>query len=222
MRGWLSSMGGLAVLASLAGCASAGVQTTTAEKPATTTAASPERSAPVNSSVPRAQSSSRSEPAESPATSSCGGEVHAGSHTSCQFAQSVAQHFQTLQKSAGFPPGIVKAYSPVTRRGYSLRCVLVANGATAECTTGNAVVSFPAKGAEATSPSPSESSSSSGGEGEDEVGSSSHTGDAKFCEEHTCIGSFTTEGGTVVKCTDGTYSHAGGISGACSHHGGEE
>jgi hypothetical protein len=58
-------------------------------------------------------------------------------------------------------------------------------------------------------------------EGEDEVGSSSHAGDAKFCEEHHCIGSFTTEGGTVVECSDGTYSHAGGIPGACSYHGGE-
>jgi len=55
----------------------------------------------------------------------------------------------------------------------------------------------------------------------DEVGSSSHAGDTKFCAEHHCIGSFTTEGGTVVECSDGTYSHAGGISGACSYHGGE-
>ena len=55
----------------------------------------------------------------------------------------------------------------------------------------------------------------------DEVGSSSHAGDAQFCSEHHCIGSFTTEGGTVVECVDETYSHAGGIQGACSHHGGE-
>ena len=63
---------------------------------------------------------------------------------------------------------------------------------------------------------------SGGGSGEDEVGSSSHATDAKFCEEHTCIGRFTTEGGTVVECSDGTYSHAGGIQGACSDHGGEK
>jgi hypothetical protein len=55
----------------------------------------------------------------------------------------------------------------------------------------------------------------------DEVGSASHAGDTKFCEEHSCIGSFATEEGTVVECSDGTYSHAGGISGACSSHGGE-
>lgn len=67
---------------------------------------------------------------------------------------------------------------------------------------------------------PSKSSGSSSGE-HDEVGSSSHATDSQFCSEHHCIGSFTTEGGTVVECSDGSYSHAGGISGACSHHGGE-
>jgi hypothetical protein len=57
-------------------------------------------------------------------------------------------------------------------------------------------------------------------EGKDEVGSSSHTGDTKFCEEQACISSFTTESGTVVECSDETFSHAGGIQGACSRHGG--
>jgi hypothetical protein len=59
-------------------------------------------------------------------------------------------------------------------------------------------------------------------EGEDRVGSNSHATDSTFCEEHECIGDFTTEGGTVVECSDGTYSHAGGIQGACSDHGGEK
>jgi hypothetical protein len=53
------------------------------------------------------------------------------------------------------------------------------------------------------------------------VGSSSHAEDSHFCSEHECIGNFQEEEGTVVKCSDGSYSHAGGISGACSHHGGE-
>jgi hypothetical protein len=56
---------------------------------------------------------------------------------------------------------------------------------------------------------------------EDEPGSTSHAGDEKFCEEHECEGDFDAEPGTVVECSDGTWSHAGGISGACSHHGGE-
>jgi hypothetical protein len=68
--------------------------------------------------------------------------------------------------------------------------------------------------------SPPEGSGGEEGE-EDEVGSSSHAGDAKFCEEHECIGEFESEPGTVVECSDGSYSHSGGISGACSDHGGE-
>ncbi len=59
-----------------------------------------------------------------------------------------------------------------------------------------------------------------GGE-EDEVGSLSHATDGKFCSENECIGNFEGENGTIVECSDGTYSHAGGISGACSDHGGE-
>ena len=43
------------------------------------------------------------------------------------------------------------------------------------------------------------------------------------CDGHLCIGDWSkeaAEGGTVVQCVDGTWSHAGGISGACSDHGG--
>jgi hypothetical protein len=53
------------------------------------------------------------------------------------------------------------------------------------------------------------------------VGSYDHSGDAAFCSIHVCIGRFTTEPGYIVECSDGTYSHAGGIQGACSYHGGE-
>jgi hypothetical protein len=44
------------------------------------------------------------------------------------------------------------------------------------------------------------------------------------CDGHPCIGDWqkeAAEGGTVVQCSDGTWSHAGGLSGACSDHGGE-
>ncbi len=44
------------------------------------------------------------------------------------------------------------------------------------------------------------------------------------CNGNPCIGDWQYEaaqGGAVVQCSDGTWSHAGGISGACSHHGGE-
>ena len=44
------------------------------------------------------------------------------------------------------------------------------------------------------------------------------------CDGNPCIGDWqkeAAEGGTVVQCVDGTWSHAGGIQGACSDHGGE-
>src|SRR4051812_42779295 len=41
---------------------------------------------------------------------------------------------------------------------------------------------------------------------------------AAFCDSHTCVGDFYNESGYIVECGDGTWSHAGGLSGACSHH----
>jgi hypothetical protein len=60
----------------------------------------------------------------------------------------------------------------------------------------------------------------SGGEKEG-PGSPSHTEDTQFCSSHTCIANFPNGSGTVVECNDGQWSHSGGLSGACSHHGGE-
>lgn len=53
------------------------------------------------------------------------------------------------------------------------------------------------------------------------VGSYDHSGDAAFCAVNQCEGNFYNEPGYIVQCNDGTYSHAGGIQGACSYHGGE-
>jgi hypothetical protein len=74
---------------------------------------------------------------------------------------------------------------------------------------------------EASESKPEHSQPESGEGGEDEVGSYSHAGDAEFCSMHECIGDFEGEGGYVVECSDETFSHAGGIQGGCSHHGGE-
>lgn len=43
---------------------------------------------------------------------------------------------------------------------------------------------------------------------------------ARFCVTHSCIGSFGSGHGSIVQCSDGTWSHSGGIQGACSWHGG--
>ncbi len=46
------------------------------------------------------------------------------------------------------------------------------------------------------------------------------TADQRFCQTHVCIPSFYGGSGYVVQCADGEWSHSGGLSGACSYHGG--
>ncbi|EFH87202.1 hypothetical protein Krac_8530 [Ktedonobacter racemifer DSM 44963] len=41
-----------------------------------------------------------------------------------------------------------------------------------------------------------------------------------FCSYFSCISSFWSGGGYVMECNDGMYGKSGGISGSCSHHGG--
>ena len=46
--------------------------------------------------------------------------------------------------------------------------------------------------------------------------------DPSFCDYFNCIPSFwQSTNGYVVQCVDGTFSHSGGRSGACSYHSGE-
>lgn len=52
-------------------------------------------------------------------------------------------------------------------------------------------------------------------------GSTSHATDVQFCTTHTCIPNFANGNGYIVQCVDGEWSHSGGLSGACSYHGGE-
>jgi hypothetical protein len=42
-----------------------------------------------------------------------------------------------------------------------------------------------------------------------------------FCSSHACIDNFDNGSGYIVQCNDGMWSHSGGLSGACSYHGGE-
>jgi hypothetical protein len=44
---------------------------------------------------------------------------------------------------------------------------------------------------------------------------------ASFCDTHACIANFDNGSGYIVRCNDGMWSHSGGLSGACSYHGGE-
>ena len=176
----------------------------------------------------------------------CDQNISAGPHTTCGFADNVFRAFARQVSNEGSEPAdyAVQATSPATGKTYRMSCRTT--NETTECSGGKgAHVEFPlnaaqiyyqppapktetppsheapeSEGEEAEETEPEEPSGGGSSE-EDEVGSSSHATDAQFCSEHECIGSFETEGGTIVECSDGTYSHAGGISGACSHHGGE-
>lgn len=44
---------------------------------------------------------------------------------------------------------------------------------------------------------------------------------SNFCAYFSCIASFWNGNGYVEECQDGSYSKSGGISGSCSHHGGD-
>jgi hypothetical protein len=175
----------------------------------------------------------------------CDTSVVADSATSCAFAENVFYEYYKSSRAAGAGQSL-RAHSPDTGHDYSVFCSLrqglivclgepLATGiyvsfpnaaiASYTATEANAYASSHDLGHPAraqTAPAPSNPPEEGGeGEDEDEVGSYSHEGDEAFCTSHGCIGDFEGESGYVVKCTDGTYSHAGGISGACSSHGGE-
>jgi hypothetical protein len=101
--------------------------------------------------------------------------------------------------------------------------VLALGGCASESTTSTTPEAIPTTETttvpQEASTTPEENSSVSSEE--DEVGSSSHATDQKFCSEHRCEGNFESEDGMIAECKDGTFSHAGGIYGACSYHGGE-
>jgi hypothetical protein len=43
-----------------------------------------------------------------------------------------------------------------------------------------------------------------------------------FCDRHACIDTFAEGSGSVVQCSDGMWSHSGGVQGACSGHDGTD
>jgi hypothetical protein len=53
-----------------------------------------------------------------------------------------------------------------------------------------------------------------------ETGSGSGRPETRFCDTHSCIDYFDEGRGSIVQCADGMWSHSGGLSGACSYHGG--
>jgi hypothetical protein len=174
----------------------------------------------------------------------CDTNIVANSATSCDLAETAFYEYWASSQSN------IKAHSGVTNRDYELTCenqngmiacvgspistslyvsfpqaavaAYTSSEASAFAATHTVGVTQNLGGGQSastsveSSPTPPSSSSAT-----DQLGSYSHEGDQSFCEEHQCIGDFESEPGYVVECADGTYSHSGGISGACSHHGGE-
>ena len=162
-----------------------------------------------------------------PATdqSACPGtQVTVGPDTSCEFAAKVATVVSAAHHATAHFPASVTAFSPVTGKTYQLRCSISGYGSELVCGTlppATGVVVIPINAPAATTPPtppPTNSTPQSSVEG---PGSFSHATDDQFCSTHTCIENFPNGHGYIVQCADSEWSHSGGLSGACSDHGGE-
>jgi hypothetical protein len=219
MKGCLTSIGGFVVIVFVVAALAGGSSNSSKPAPSVPPVAPPAVAAHATA-----------HPA-SPAFTHCDQNITVGPHTTCGFADNVFKAYaKALTPGADSGPESVEATSPATGQSYNVTCPVTAGGTIVTCSGGSgAKVRFSVWAAQvynqptpASPPSTIKSATPEPSGEEDEVGSANHAGDSKFCEEHQCIGSFTSEEGTVVECSDGTYSHAGGISGACSHHGGEK
>lgn len=140
--------------------------------------------------------------------------------TSCPFALAVKKAYLS------HPSGTVVAYSPVTQKTYTLRCLQSRGVAACAGGTGSQVA-FEGPPGPGTAPpavsstAPAQSPPTSTTQDVEQPGSTSHATDDQFCSAHQCIENFPNGNGSIVQCQDGEWSHSGGLSGACSDHGGE-
>lgn len=192
-------------------------------------------SSPAPTSTPTAAAPTGGTSTDTGTLSACDPNVSANGSTSCPFAENVFRAYAAQYEINGSSSDInVQASSPVTGRSYGMRCHTIA--AVVTCLGGtNARVVFALHAVQvyrptrSQSPAPTHSApptsvtaSAPPPAPTEDVGSTSHAGDAQFCSTHSCIPNFPNGNGTVVQCVDGEYSHSGGLSGACSGHGGEQ
>jgi hypothetical protein len=153
--------------------------------------------------------------------------------TTCPFAQNVFYAYWRASSSS------IRAYSPATGVTYRLRCDAIAGRVICRAGDG-AVVKFsaasidrytsanarayagshdlgpastPTMPARQTAPSDPAAAVVSPSPAAD-------SGTDDFCATHDCIPNYPNGNGSTVQCADGSFSHSGGIQGACSHHGG--
>jgi hypothetical protein len=151
--------------------------------------------------------------------------------TTCPFAENV--FYELFQATAGYISATtVRAWSPATRRFYSVHC---SGGRSIVCTAGDGgEVRFPSEAMDAyddsqaaryastheTGPSQvSDENPNSSTSGSSEI-STTDADTVDFCATHDCIPNYDEGTGYQVQCADGTWSHSGGRPGACSWHGG--
>jgi hypothetical protein len=148
--------------------------------------------------------------------------------TTCAFAENAFYEYWARQGASS-----LSVYSPATHSRYATHCSSSSN--TVACTTpdrGEVRFSLAAvsRYSEAQAASyaashdlgPSDSSAPTDQPGTSAgSGNSAQPGTADFCTTHDCIASFDSGNGSIVQCNDGQWSQSGGLSGACSSHGGE-
>jgi len=223
---------GALLATSLVGCGSdhTTVRTVTVER--TTTVAAASTTAPVRE---------RTEPTEPTETSREESSVPTGfvrcdanieikqSTTTCPFGSNVFyEYWRSGQKH------VVRAYSAAVERVFTTRCAV--QTADIRCsTTDGGVVRFSQAAIDRYSTSQADSYAANHDLGPDSTTPDASTLDssaspdssagsvpdsADFCATHNCIPNYENGNGSTVQCADGSYSHSGGIQGACSHHGG--
>jgi hypothetical protein len=181
-----------------------------------------------------------SDPNESPQRN-CDTNIVANAATSCGLAENAFyEYYESSQGSAE----AITVHSPATQRDYELFCNREREliGCVSSPLSEGIYVSFDAHAIDAYTARQAEAYAKSRDVGDpgvpaarrvkeppegseepeaEEEEPNERSDDRSFCSTHECVGEYETEPGTVVECADGSFSHAGGISGACSHHGGE-
>lgn len=199
-------------------------------------ATSPTASTPAGTDTGSAGTDTGSSQPTAGSPRSCDPNITVNEHTSCPFAEQVFKAYAHAYGQGGeSQAATVTATSPTTGGTHSMSCsvanpLVTCTGARAasvqfplravklyEAPSGAGPSSPPTTSTAQSAPPPAPPSTSS-----EDVGSTSHAGDAQFCSTHTCIPNFPDGNGAVVQCADGEYSHSGGLSGACSSHGGEQ
>jgi hypothetical protein len=207
---------------------SAPAETTPVTSPSTEQAEAPS-SAP-KPSTPRARSSATR--TTIPGHTWCDANIRVKTATTtCPFAQNVFLAYWTSQNYDGYP---TSAYSPAARRQFAVDCT--SRQSRVLCTAGDgAEVSFPQSAVARYGLSQAKRYVSTHDVGDDVFpweetgggGPSAKPSTPSYSAPDTSstppgenIPNYENGNGYRVQCADGTYSHSGGIQGACSHHGG--